>query len=95
MFTIYAIRPFLIKFLGYARAGGTKTSADELRSIFEAMQTNELMNPSRLLTGYIPNAEALEAVKELAERLLKQKKDLIYLLDRMPFSNSIVYRVTE
>ncbi|KAK7056181.1 putative pyridoxal kinase [Paramarasmius palmivorus] len=66
---------------GYARAGGTKTSADELRSIFNAMQTNELMDPSRLLTGYIPNAEALEAVKELAERLLKQKKDLIYLLD--------------
>ncbi|EEB97603.1 hypothetical protein MPER_03045 [Moniliophthora perniciosa FA553] len=65
---------------GYARAGGTKTSATELKSIFEAMQTNELLNPTRLLTGYIPNAEALGAVKELAEKL-KQREELIYLLD--------------
>ncbi|ESK96407.1 pyridoxine kinase [Moniliophthora roreri MCA 2997] len=66
---------------GYARAGGTKTSATELKSIFEAMQANELLNPTRLLTGYIPNAEALGAVKDLAEKLLKQRDGLIYLLD--------------
>ncbi|KAJ3970185.1 Ribokinase-like protein [Lentinula raphanica] len=66
---------------GYGRSGGTKTSAAELDSIFEAMEVNELLIPSRLLTGYIPNAEALNAVAKLVETLRTQKPELIYLLD--------------
>ncbi|KAL0575048.1 putative pyridoxal kinase [Marasmius crinis-equi] len=66
---------------GYARSGGTKTSASELKTIFESMEKNELLNPSRLLTGYIPNAEALLAVKDLATKLKEQNSNLVYLLD--------------
>lgn len=35
----------------YGRIGGTKTSADDLRRIFDAMTKNELLRPDRLLTG--------------------------------------------
>ncbi|THU94915.1 bud site selection protein 16 [Dendrothele bispora CBS 962.96] len=66
---------------GYGRFGGTKTSAVELASIFDTLELNELLNPSRLLTGYVPNAEALTAVAELASKLKKQKPDIIYMLD--------------
>jgi len=38
--------------------------------------------PTRVLTGYIPGAEALTAVQALAWKLKDKKHDLIYLLDR-------------
>ncbi|KAJ3735116.1 Ribokinase-like protein [Lentinula guzmanii] len=66
---------------GYGRSGGSKMSAEELDSIFEAMEVNELLSPSRLLTGYIPNAQALTAVARLVGKLRKRQPDLIYLLD--------------
>ncbi|KAF9528947.1 bud site selection protein 16 [Crepidotus variabilis] len=66
---------------GYGRSGGTKTSADELRQIFEAMEQNELLRPARILTGYIPGGEALSAVKELVAKLKHQKPTIMYLLD--------------
>ena len=67
---------------GYGRSGGTKTTAAELNSIFNGMETNELLMPTRLLTGYIPGAEALTAVAQLAQKLKATKEGLIYLLDR-------------
>ncbi|KAH9925910.1 Ribokinase-like protein [Epithele typhae] len=66
---------------GYGRFGGTRTSAADLAQIFEIMEQNELLNPQRLLTGYIPGAEATAAVTALAERLRKRNPKLIYLLD--------------
>ncbi|TFK39690.1 bud site selection protein 16 [Crucibulum laeve] len=66
---------------GYGRSGGTKTSASELNAIFESMEHNELLMPTRLLTGYIPGAEALSAVSQLAKKLKHAKPSLIYLLD--------------
>ncbi|KAF5386344.1 hypothetical protein D9757_006680 [Collybiopsis confluens] len=67
---------------GYGRSGGSKTSAEELESIFQAMESNGfLLDHSRLLTGYIPNAEALGAVKTLAEKLRQKNPGMIYLLD--------------
>ncbi|KIK04610.1 hypothetical protein K443DRAFT_92818 [Laccaria amethystina LaAM-08-1] len=66
---------------GYGRSGGTKTTAAELNSIFDGMETNELLMPTRLLTGYIPGAEALTAVAQLAQKLKATKEGLIYLLD--------------
>ena len=69
-------------FAGYGRSGGTKTTAAELNSIFEGMETNELLVPTRLLTGYIPGAEALIAVAQLAQKLKATKEGLTYLLDR-------------
>ncbi|KAI0737352.1 Ribokinase-like protein [Daedaleopsis nitida] len=66
---------------GYARFGGSRTSADELRQMFDIMEQNELMKPERLLTGYVPGAEATAAVTSLARRLRERNSNLIYLLD--------------
>lgn len=83
---------------GYGRSGGSKTTAAELNAIFQSMEQNELLMPTRLLTGssnsyapisddqhtvgYIPGAEALSAVEKLASKLKHSRPSLIYLLDR-------------
>lgn len=41
-----------------------------------------LLSPRRLLTGYIPNAAAMEVIKELAQKLKSRNPHLIYLMDR-------------
>ncbi|KAF5379520.1 hypothetical protein D9615_006506 [Tricholomella constricta] len=71
---------------GYGRSGGTKATAAELNDVFEGMERNELMAPTRLLTGitppcYVPSAEGLSAVAALARRLKRERPELIYLLD--------------
>ncbi|KAF5340954.1 hypothetical protein D9611_005844 [Ephemerocybe angulata] len=66
---------------GYGRSGGSKTTAAELNSIFASMEQNELLMPTRLLTGYIPGAEALSAVEKLASKLKHARPSLTYLLD--------------
>ncbi|KAG1886553.1 hypothetical protein F4604DRAFT_1513223, partial [Suillus subluteus] len=55
---------------GYGCFGGTRASAEELTSNFKMMDETGLMSPQRLLIGYIPNAAALEVVKELALSIL-------------------------
>lgn len=46
------------------------------------MDETGLLAPRRLLTGYIPNAAALEVIKNLAHKLKSDNPYLIYLLDR-------------
>ncbi len=69
---------------GYGRSGGTKTTATELNAVFDALEKNEMLTPIRLLTGYIPGAEALVAIERVARKLKKSRPELIYLLDRTP-----------
>lgn len=38
---------------GYGRSGGTKATAAELNAMFESMEHNELLMPTRLLTGML------------------------------------------
>ncbi|CCM01328.1 uncharacterized protein FIBRA_03377 [Fibroporia radiculosa] len=66
---------------GYGRFGGTRTTAAELSGIFGLMEKNELLLCERLLTGYVPGAEALSAVLGLAAKMRRQNTELIYLLD--------------
>nr|GAT56618.1 predicted protein [Mycena chlorophos] len=66
---------------GYGWLGGTKTTAAELTQIFQSMESNNLLLPERLLTGYIPGAEGLSAVADLVDKLKAKKPNLIYLLD--------------
>ena len=47
---------------GYGRSGGTKTTAAELNATFESMEYNELLMPTRLLTGFYRSAFKLEGV---------------------------------
>jgi pyridoxine kinase len=46
------------------------------------MDETGLLSPRRLLTGYIPNAAALQVIKNLAHKLKSDNPYLIYLLDR-------------
>ncbi|EMD39335.1 hypothetical protein CERSUDRAFT_134375 [Gelatoporia subvermispora B] len=66
---------------GYGRWGGTRATASELDGIFESMEQNGLLLPNRLLTGYIPGAEALSAVMSVAKKLRDRNPELLYLLD--------------
>lgn len=66
---------------GYGHTNGHKTTPEQLLAVFEGLFTNGLVGYSRVLTGYVPGAEALAAVGEQVKRL-KEHKGLIYLLDR-------------
>ncbi|KAH7890936.1 Ribokinase-like protein [Phlebopus sp. FC_14] len=66
---------------GYGHFGGTKTNEAELTRIFDFMDKTGVLISSRLLTGYIPNAESVSAVQNLVEKLKARSPDLIYLLD--------------
>jgi len=66
---------------GYGRFAGARATAAELAKLFELMEQNGLLLCERLLTGYVPGAEALAAVKDLASKMKQQNPGLIYLLD--------------
>ncbi|KAL1411410.1 putative pyridoxal kinase [Vanrija albida] len=65
---------------GYGHTNGTKTSPEQLEAIFEGLWTNGLVSHARLLTGYIPGAEALRVIGKQVERM-RQNEGLVYLLD--------------
>lgn len=68
---------------GYGYTNGCKTTADQLTAIFEGLSTNGLAGYSRVLTGYIPGAEALAVVGREMRRLKEADADhVVYLLDR-------------
>ncbi|GJE93870.1 pyridoxal kinase [Phanerochaete sordida] len=66
---------------GYGRFGGSRATAAELTAVLENMEKNRLLQPERLLTGYIPGSEALSVVLGLAQKLREKNPELIYLLD--------------
>ncbi|KAI8985657.1 Ribokinase-like protein [Trametes punicea] len=66
---------------GYGRFGGHRASAQELEQIFGLMEANLLLQQERLLTGYVPGAEATAAVTAFAKKLRERNAELIYLLD--------------
>ncbi|KAK7685751.1 hypothetical protein QCA50_011097 [Cerrena zonata] len=66
---------------GYGYFGGPRATATDLNAIFEVMEANGLLKPERLLTGYIPGAEALFTVKQRVTQLRERKPTLVYLLD--------------
>lgn len=69
---------------GYGHTNGYKVTAAQLNAVFEGLWTNGLVDYGRLLTGYVPGAEALEAVRMQVQRMKKERDGLIYLLDRKP-----------
>lgn len=67
---------------GYGHTNGYKVTAAQLEAIFEGLWTNGLVDYSRVLTGYIPGADALAVVGRQVERMKKEFSDVVYLLDR-------------
>ncbi|BEJ16357.1 hypothetical protein CspHIS471_0509620 [Cutaneotrichosporon sp. HIS471] len=65
---------------GYGYTNGCKTTADQLTAIFEGLNTNGLCGYARVLTGYIPGADALAVVGREMRRLM-ETEGVVYLLD--------------
>jgi pyridoxine kinase len=73
---------------GYGHTNGHKTTPAELTNVFEGLRTNGLLGHGRVLTGYIPGAEALQVVGREVERMRREGDDddeWIYVLDRELF----------
>ncbi|EIW70438.1 hypothetical protein TREMEDRAFT_29190 [Tremella mesenterica DSM 1558] len=66
---------------GYGRFKGHKTTPDELQDIFDGLRVNGLLTHSRVLTGYIPGAEALQVIAQEIKSMRHVNPDLCYLLD--------------
>lgn len=67
---------------GYGCVKGQKTTAEVLQALFDGLRTNGLGGYAKILTGYVPGAEALEVVEKEIRSLKAENPDTIYVLDR-------------
>jgi pyridoxine kinase len=65
---------------GYGSVKGTKTTREELRDLYEGLKKIDVTYDA-FLTGYVPGAEALEAVCDIGSDLKRGNPQLIWLLD--------------
>lgn len=63
---------------GYGYTNGHKTTPEQLEAVFEGLKKNGIGGYDRVLTGYVPGAEALKVVGEQ----IRELKPDVYLLDR-------------
>jgi hypothetical protein len=49
----------------YKQVKGTKTSAEEILTLYEGLRQSNLSNFDVLLTGYMPSAEAVQAIGKI------------------------------
>ncbi|WRT66510.1 pyridoxal kinase [Kwoniella shivajii] len=66
---------------GYGHTNGHKTTPEQLSAIFDGLITNGLVAHSRILTGYVPGAEALQVVAEQIKIMKEADPEIIYVLD--------------
>jgi len=60
---------------GYRQVKGTKTSAQEIRDLYQGLSQSYLTDFDVLLSGYIPSAEAIDAVLEIGLDLKSKAQD--------------------
>ncbi|CDR38012.1 CYFA0S01e20164g1_1 [Cyberlindnera fabianii] len=65
---------------GYGSVSGSKTTASELREVYEGLKAIEVEYDA-FLTGYVPSAEALEEVCLIGHELKARNPNLLWLLD--------------
>jgi hypothetical protein len=71
---------------GYGCVKGQKATPDSLDAVFEGLETNGLGNYDKILTGYVPGAEALEVVEKRIKVMMDRNPEIIYILDRESIS---------
>jgi pyridoxine kinase len=49
----------------YKQVKGTKTSAEDILNLYEGLRQSNLTNFDVLLTGYVPSAEAVQAIGKI------------------------------
>ncbi|WYZ34820.1 hypothetical protein EsH8_I_001096 [Colletotrichum jinshuiense] len=86
---------------GYRQWKGTKVSAQEIRDLFEGLRQSYLDDFDMMLSGYIPGAEAVMAVGDIAKEL-KRKQDaagapgsFFWVLDPVMGDNGKLYVAEE
>lgn len=60
---------------GYGQVKGTKTSAQEIRDLYQGLSQSYLTDFDVLLSGYIPSAETIDAVLEIGLDLKNKVQD--------------------
>lgn len=51
--------------LAYKQVKGTKSSAEHILDLYEGLRQSNLSNFDILLTGYVPSAEAVQAIGKI------------------------------
>lgn len=64
---------------------GQKATPDTLHDVFEGLETNGLAQYDKILTGYVPGAEALEVVEKRIKAMMERSSDIVYILDRKQY----------
>ncbi|CAK7244878.1 MAG: Putative pyridoxal kinase [Sporothrix thermara] len=80
---------------GYRQWKGTRTSADEIWSLYEGLKQSYLDNFDMMLSGYVPGAASVEVVGRIAEDLRKRTAshpgDFFWVLDPVMGDNGRLY----
>lgn len=81
--------------VGYGKFKGTKASASEIKDLFQGLKDCGLDDFDMMLSGYIPNAEAIQVVGAIAQEL-KLKKTMkpgsfFWILDPVMGDNGKIY----
>ncbi|KAF6837641.1 pyridoxine kinase [Colletotrichum plurivorum] len=86
---------------GYRQWKGTKVSAQEIRDLFEGLRQSYLDDFDMMLSGYIPGAEAVVAVGDIAKELKAKeaaagkKGSFFWVLDPVMGDNGKLYVAEE
>lgn len=82
--------------LGYSKFGGQVTSIKAIKTIVEALKSNNhLSDCCAMLSGYVSNKKQCEEIKKLVCGLKAQSKDVIYLCDPVMGDNQKIYAKQE
>lgn len=80
---------------GYRQWTGTKVSAQEITDLYNGLCQSYLDDFDMMLSGYIPSAEAVVAVGNIARKLKEKNKgapsDFFWVLDPVMGDNGKIY----
>lgn len=80
---------------GYRQWTGTKVSAQEITDLYQGLKQSYLDDFDMMLSGYVPGAQALEAVGRIAAELKEKAKarpgSFFWVLDPVMGDNGSLY----
>lgn len=84
---------------GYKQFKGTKVSAQEITDLFDGLKQSYLDDFDMMLSGYIPGAEAVAAVGDIARELKEKSRStpgsFFWVLDPVMGDNGKLYVAEE
>ena len=84
---------------GYGQFKGTRTTADQIQELYAGLEQSDLANFDMMLTGYIPGAEAVSIVGQIAHQLKEKSASrpgsFFWVLDPVMGDNGKLYVAPE